>query len=161
MACWCFMRKVPLCPFDSLCPANVMMSTKFDRKKPCLIYCCSSHLLHPLHPTGPENHHHPSALVPPIIIVTVQLYLSPSAKRTGTSGGPATSSVMARSAAGWQRTSECSRAGTPRKSSAARKVPSFSLRLRNSGSLTSYSSLDTPSYCSPLKSPSQYFQICY
>uniref|UniRef100_A0AAQ5YQF8 HELP domain-containing protein n=1 Tax=Amphiprion ocellaris TaxID=80972 RepID=A0AAQ5YQF8_AMPOC len=53
------------------------------------------------------------------------------------------------------------RKGGAAKVSTVRKTPSFNLQLRKSGSLSSYSPLDTPSYRSPIKSPSQYFQICY
>lgn len=108
-----------------------------------------------------------SALSPPVyIIVTVQIYLSRSARRKGASGSPAAASVTARSATGPQQTSDSSKAGVARKGGAgkvprARKHPSFNLQLKKSGSLSSYSSLDTPSYRSPIKSPSQYFQICY
>lgn len=116
--------------------------------------------------------HHPSPPSAPLllssiyIIVTVQIYLSRSAKRTGTGGSPVASAVTLRPATNPQQTSESSKAGTARKGGAskappARKTPSFSLQLRKSGSLSSYSPLDTPSYRSPIKSPSQYFQICY
>lgn len=110
-------------------------------------------------------HHRLLCSCPPSI-VTVQIYLIRSAKRKGTSGSPAASAVTARSATNPQQTSESSRAGTPRKGGAAkvppaRKPPNFNLQLRKSGSLSSYSPLDTPSYRSPIKSPSQYFQICY
>ncbi|KAE8289682.1 Echinoderm microtubule-associated protein-like 1 [Larimichthys crocea] len=98
--------------------------------------------------------------------VTVQIYLSRSAKRTGTSGKPVASAITARSATNPQQTSESNKAsmakkGGPAKVPAARKTPNFSIQLRKSGSLSSYSPLDTPSYRSPIKSPSQYFQICY
>lgn len=127
----------------------------------CLCLPCLS-LFGPLHPTDPDNFHHPSALVPPIyIIVTVQIYLSRSAKQTGTSGAPMALAVTARSATSRQQTLESSKPGTARKGAATRKTPSFSLQLKKPGRLSSYSSLDTPSYCSPIKSPSQYFQICY
>lgn len=127
----------------------------------------------PFHPTGLDK---PppllsiigsSALFPrPHYIVTVQIYLSRSAKRTGTSGSPTASSVTARSATSPQQTSQSSKAGMARKGGAVkvppvRKPPSFNLQLKKSGSLSSFSSLDTPSYRSPIKSPSQYFQICY
>ena len=139
---------------------------------------CSTHLLHPLRvlllrPACPRLAPPPPwvlcSLFPVYIIVTVQIYLSRSAKRTVTSGSPAASPVTARSANNPQQTSESSKAGVARKGGAAkmpavRKTPSFNLHLRKSGSLSSYSpldTLDTPSYRSPIKSPSQYFQICY
>ncbi|TNN84249.1 Echinoderm microtubule-associated protein-like 1 [Liparis tanakae] len=58
-----------------------------------------------------------SALLPPVyVLVTVQIYLSRSAKRKGTSGGPAAAaSVTARSATGPQPTSDSSKAGGARK----------------------------------------------
>lgn len=156
----------------------------------CLTY--STNLLHPcflaplcalvcpfLAPSPnwpPDNLRHPSPssalcplLSPPSTIVTVQIYLNCSAKRTGTSGSPvaSASAVTARSAANPRQTPESSKASTARKSGSAAKVPpirkppNFNLQLRKSGSLSSYSALDTPSYRSPIKSPSQYFQICY
>uniref|UniRef100_A0A3Q3KMA9 EMAP like 1 n=1 Tax=Mastacembelus armatus TaxID=205130 RepID=A0A3Q3KMA9_9TELE len=97
--------------------------------------------------------------------VTVQIYLSRPAKQTGTGNSPAASAVKAHSAANPQQILESSKASMARKGGATkgppvRKTPSFSIQLRKSGSLP-YSPLDTPSYCSPIKSPSQYFQIFY
>uniref|UniRef100_A0A669D908 EMAP like 1 n=1 Tax=Oreochromis niloticus TaxID=8128 RepID=A0A669D908_ORENI len=74
---------------------------------------------------------------------------------------PRASAVTTRSATNTQRTSEISRAsmakkGNAAKVSAARKTPNFSIQLRKSGSLLSYSPLDTPSYRSPIKSPSHF-----
>lgn len=116
----------------------------------------------PLHPTGLDNSPPPPLLLFPVcIIVTVQLYLSHSAKRTESSGGPAATAVTPRLAADRQQTLASGRGSKVRKGCGTRKTPSFSLQLRNSGSLSSYCSLDTPSYRSPVKSPSQYFQICY
>lgn len=121
------------------------------------------------HPTEPDNLHHPcisSVLFPVYIIVTVQICLSHSAKRTGTGTTPVASVVKTCSAADPQQIAESSKASMTRKGGAAkapcfRKTPNFSLQLRKPGSLSSYSPLDTPSYRSPIKSPSQYFQICY
>lgn len=118
-------------------------------------------LLAPSTQLPPTTSNTPLLLSPVYIIVTVQLYLSHSAKRTGTSGSPAAPAVKARSAANHQQNVESSKAGTARKGGATRKTPSCSLQLRKSGSLSSYCSIDTPSYVSPVKSPSQYFQICY
>ena len=101
------------------------------------------------------------------VLVTVQIYLSRSAKRTATGGSLAASTVTARSATSPQLTAESSKASTARrvgtasKVPPARKTPSLNIQLRKTGSLSSYSPLDTPSYRSPIKSPSQYFQICY
>lgn len=120
----------------------------------------------PPKPTGPWQPLSPSSAPLLCIVVTVQIYLSRSAKRTGTSGSLAASAVTYRSATDpQQQTSESGKASAARKASGAkvpsvRKPPSISLQLRKSGSLSSYS-LDTPSYRSPVKSPSQYFQICY
>lgn len=126
----------------------------------CLFIFLSPHTCFSL--IGPDNL--PTAPLPSpstYAVVTVQIYLSRSAKRTESSGGPAALAVTARAAAGRRQTTDSSKAGSPRKSGGARKTPSVNLHLRKSGSLLSHSSLDTPSYRSPVKSPSQYFQICY
>uniref|UniRef100_A0A4W6FBR8 EMAP like 1 n=1 Tax=Lates calcarifer TaxID=8187 RepID=A0A4W6FBR8_LATCA len=96
----------------------------------------------------------------------IQIYLSRSAKQRGTSGSPAASAVTSRSAASPKQTSESGRASVARKAGAARvppvrKTPSFDLQLRKSGSLSSYSALDTPSYRSPLKSPKEGYVKMY
>lgn len=102
----------------------------------------------------------PSLLFFPVcIIVTVQLYLSH--KRTESSGGPAAPAATPTLAVTRQQALAAGRAAKARKGIGGRKMPSFSLQLRNSASLSSNCSLDTPSYRSPVKSPSQYFQICY
>lgn len=115
----------------------------------------------PLAPSPPRP-----SLRPPL--VTMQIYLSCSAKRTDASGSPVASAPVARSAARPRRHQipDSSKARMATKSSAAkartvRKTPSFSLQLRKSGSLSTHSPLDTPTYHSPVKSSSQYFQICY
>lgn len=102
---------------------------------------------------------------PPLCPVTVQLYLGRSAAlaQKKPSAGSVSWSVPGRSASGPRHTLDSGRVRGPRQNAvsrppAVRKPPSFSPPLRQSGS---YSPLDTPSYCSPLKSPSQYFQICY
>lgn len=120
----------------------------------------------PLRPAGLDDCPPlPSLLFFPVcIVVTVQLYLSH--KRTESSGGggggvPAAPAATATLAATRQQALAASRAAKARKGTGSAKTPSFSLQLRKSGSLSSYCSLDTPSYRSPVKSPSQYFQICY
>uniref|UniRef100_A0A674MWU0 EMAP like 1 n=1 Tax=Takifugu rubripes TaxID=31033 RepID=A0A674MWU0_TAKRU len=77
------------------------------------------------------------------------------------SGGPVAPAVTARAAAGRRQTTESSKAASSRKSGAGRKTPSFNLHLRKSGSLLSYSSLDTPSYRSPVKSPKEGYVKMY
>uniref|UniRef100_A0A8C4HTX0 EMAP like 1 n=1 Tax=Dicentrarchus labrax TaxID=13489 RepID=A0A8C4HTX0_DICLA len=136
-----------------------------------LLHPCSSSF-GPLHPTGPDNLHHSSLSLAPLllspiyIIVTVQIYLSRSAKRTGSTGSPAASAVTARTATSSQQTSESRKASMARKSGAAkvppvRKTPNFNLQLRKSGSLSSYTPLDTPSYRSPIKSPKEGYVKMY
>uniref|UniRef100_A0A8C9YJP1 EMAP like 1 n=1 Tax=Sander lucioperca TaxID=283035 RepID=A0A8C9YJP1_SANLU len=98
--------------------------------------------------------------------VTVQIYLSHSAKRTGTSGSPPASSVEARPATSPQQTSDSSKAGMARKGGATkvppvRKTLNFNLPLRKSGSLSSYSPIDTQSYRSPIKSPKEGYVKMY
>lgn len=82
--------------------------------------------------------------------------------------------LRARAAAGRPHTTEGSKASPHTKSGGggggsrgggAGRSGGLNLRLRKSGSLLASSALDTaldtPSYRSPVKSPSQYFQICY
>lgn len=163
-------EKFPSCPFVCVLPMSqysllyvtqqlaLHLSNLFYQPPPNFAFLASHPCLTslgPLHPTAPL------LLSPIYVIVTVQLYLSHSTKRTGTSSCPTAPAVKARSAANRQQNLESSKAGTARKGGATRKTPSFSLQLRKSGSLSSYCSIDTPSYVSPVKSPSQYFQICY
>lgn len=137
----------------------------------CISWSCLSPFC-PLHLSGPADLRYPSPSTTPrlffliYVVVTVQIYLSRSTKLTGSTSIPAASAVTACSATSTPRASDISRAPVAKKSSAVkvstpRKTPNFSLQLRKSGSLSSYSPLDTPSYRSPIKSPSQYFQICY
>lgn len=153
-----------VCDFDS-CSQYLTFCTEDNKNRKTMwlssVYISfSSHLL----PDWPQQPSPPPLFrsCPPIrAVVTVQIYLSCSAQPTESSGGPVAPAVTARAAAGPRQTTESSKAGSSRKSGAGRKTPSFNLHLRKSGSLLSYSSLDTPSYRSPVKSPSQYFQICY
>lgn len=120
----------------------------------CLFLFLSPHTRFSL--IGPGNLPTAAPLSNPVCaIVTVQIYLSRSATRTESSGGAVAPAVTVRAAAGHHQTTGSSTAGWPR------KTPAFKLHLRKSGSLLSYSQLDAPSYRSPVKSPSQYFQICY
>uniref|UniRef100_A0A4W5KUI0 EMAP like 1 n=1 Tax=Hucho hucho TaxID=62062 RepID=A0A4W5KUI0_9TELE len=97
--------------------------------------------------------------------MTMQIYLSPQTKRTG-------SSEVAKSATTVPN-SRPTRAPTPpqtkgvpptsdRTKPKTRKTPpAFTLPLQKSTNQNTYSPLDTFNYKSPLKSPSHYFQICY
>ncbi|KAM7395682.1 hypothetical protein PAMA_007108 [Pampus argenteus] len=91
--------------------------------------------------------------------VTMQIYLSPLAKKTG-------SSEAAKSAA--TVPAYGGRAATPNnpqmkggtKPEMRKKNPSFTLNLQKT-TISQNTPQETSSYKSPLKSPSQYFQICY
>uniref|UniRef100_A0A665WW39 EMAP like 1 n=1 Tax=Echeneis naucrates TaxID=173247 RepID=A0A665WW39_ECHNA len=91
--------------------------------------------------------------------VTMQIYLSPHAKKTGSS--ETTKSVSAvpansRLAAGPNNP----QVKASSKPDTRRKTPSFTLNLQKT--TTSHNTpQDTSNYKSPIKSPSQYFQICY
>uniref|UniRef100_A0A8C3G6L5 EMAP like 1 n=1 Tax=Cyclopterus lumpus TaxID=8103 RepID=A0A8C3G6L5_CYCLU len=79
--------------------------------------------------------------------VVRRLNMSEEQQATGSRRGP----TKARSATGPQQTSESSKAGMARNGGAGkvppvRKPQSFNLQLKKTGSLSSYSPLDTPSY---------------
>ncbi|CDQ93516.1 unnamed protein product [Oncorhynchus mykiss] len=92
--------------------------------------------------------------------VTVQIYLSRPSKRIGTAEAPKPSvaAVSGRSSA--PHTAPDSKNAPDRsvRSTGVRKTPTFTIPLKKS---VSHTPLDTPNYRSPVKSPSQYFQICY
>ncbi|XP_061560961.1 uncharacterized protein LOC133417304 isoform X1 [Phycodurus eques] len=93
--------------------------------------------------------------------VTMQIYLSPLARKTGSSETAATSAPTVPAAGGGGGTPQARGAA---KSDARRKSPSFMLNLqKNSTNVTSQQNTqqDANSYKSPQKSASQYFQICY
>ncbi|MED6251369.1 hypothetical protein ATANTOWER_029558 [Ataeniobius toweri] len=103
-----------------------------------------------------------SALSSVHTVVTVQIYLGPSAQQRGTSRGPAALALTARLDTNLRLISESCRASEAGKGcttvvSSVRKSPNCALLLMSE----SLSSLYTPIYWSPVKSPSQYFQICY
>lgn len=98
-----------------------------------------------------------------LTLVTVQIYLNPS-KRIGSTEAPKSSAATATTVTGRtaSATPDTAKGASDKASrTGGRKAPPFSLPLRKCPSQTSYSPLDTPSYRSPIKSPSQYFQICY
>uniref|UniRef100_A0A8C9YN88 EMAP like 1 n=1 Tax=Sander lucioperca TaxID=283035 RepID=A0A8C9YN88_SANLU len=81
--------------------------------------------------------------------VTVQIYLSHSAKRTGTSGSPPASSVEARPATSPQQTSDSSKAGMARKGGATKVPPEGYVKMYLKGRpITMYMPKDqVDSYC--------------
>ena len=104
----------------------------------------------------------PAPAIPSAAIVTVQLYLSSSAKRTGSDCRSAGLKALALPPA-VSPPGPSLQAGGPSRTARVRKTPSISLQLRKSRSLSqsAFRPLDTPSYRGPVRSPSHYFQICY
>uniref|UniRef100_A0A3Q2ZDY4 Echinoderm microtubule-associated protein-like 1 n=1 Tax=Hippocampus comes TaxID=109280 RepID=A0A3Q2ZDY4_HIPCM len=96
--------------------------------------------------------------------VTMQIYLSPHARKTGSSETIATSAPTVPAAGGSGGSGGTQQARGATKSDARRKSPSFMLNLqKTSSSATSQKNTqqDANKHKSPIKSPSQYFQICY
>ncbi|XP_029281399.1 echinoderm microtubule-associated protein-like 1 [Cottoperca gobio] len=93
--------------------------------------------------------------------VTMQIYLSPLTRKTGSSeSAKSTAAVPANS--GPTSTPNNPQAKGGSKPEAKKKMtPSFTLNLQKTTTSHSAAQQDTSSYKSPLKSPSQYFQICY
>ncbi|XP_028997038.1 echinoderm microtubule-associated protein-like 1 isoform X2 [Betta splendens] len=91
--------------------------------------------------------------------VTMQIYLSPHARKTGSSEtAPAAAAVAA--GGGAASPPGGARAKRGGKAETRKRSPSFTLNLQKSAG--GQNALDdTCSYKSPIKSPSQYFQICY
>lgn len=91
--------------------------------------------------------------------VTVQIYLHRPSKRTGSTEPPKSASAVPSQST--NTPSEAKVLSERAARLASRKVPPFTLPLRKCTSQFAHSPLDMPSYRSPIKSPSQYFQICY
>ncbi|XP_069572285.1 echinoderm microtubule-associated protein-like 1 [Brachyistius frenatus] len=89
--------------------------------------------------------------------VTMQIYLSPLTRKTGSSEA-AKSTVPANSGPVAARNPPQAKGSS--KAEMRKKNPSFTLNLQRTTSSQS-APQDTSSYKSPMKSPSQYFQICY
>ncbi|KAM4712921.1 uncharacterized protein FYW61_020118 isoform 2-T2 [Anableps anableps] len=91
--------------------------------------------------------------------VTMQIYLSPLARKTGSSEEPKSATAMP------AYSGPVAGPGPPLTKRGSqpqmkKSTPSFTLNLQKT--ITSQSSAhETSSYISPVKSPSQYFQICY
>uniref|UniRef100_A0A3Q1JAE7 EMAP like 1 n=1 Tax=Anabas testudineus TaxID=64144 RepID=A0A3Q1JAE7_ANATE len=91
--------------------------------------------------------------------VTMQIYLSPHARKTGSSE-TAKSPAAVLNSGGPTSTRNNPQANKTSKPETRKTSPSFSLNLQKTAA--SQNTLeDTSSYKSPIKSPSQYFQICY
>ncbi|XP_023203108.1 echinoderm microtubule-associated protein-like 1 isoform X5 [Xiphophorus maculatus] len=91
--------------------------------------------------------------------VTMQIYLSPLARKTGSSEEAKSASAVPayRGPVAGPGPPPTKRGGQPQKK---KSTPSFTLSLQKT--VTGQSSAqETSSYISPVKSPSQYFQICY
>uniref|UniRef100_A0A8C6T4K5 Echinoderm microtubule-associated protein-like 1 n=1 Tax=Neogobius melanostomus TaxID=47308 RepID=A0A8C6T4K5_9GOBI len=98
--------------------------------------------------------------------VTMQIYLSPLAKKTGHSeAAKSSATVTTRGKPTNNATATPNRPGAKTGTGGAkgeRKKEKFTLNLQKTSSGSSQSALqETSSYHSPVKSPSQYFQICY
>lgn len=102
---------------------------------------------------------HPPHLISPLHLVTMQIYLSPLARKTGSSE-TAKSAAAVPANSGPAATSNKPQAKGGSKPESKKTTPSFTLNLQKTTTSQS-TQQDTASYKSPLKSPSQYFQICY
>ncbi|XP_034755833.1 echinoderm microtubule-associated protein-like 1 isoform X2 [Etheostoma cragini] len=91
--------------------------------------------------------------------VTMQIYLSPLTRKTGSSE-TAKSPAAVPANSGPTATPNHPQARGGSKPEGKKTTPSFTLNLQKTTTSQS-TAQDTSSYKSPLKSPSQYFQICY
>ncbi|XP_053345283.1 echinoderm microtubule-associated protein-like 1 isoform X2 [Clarias gariepinus] len=92
--------------------------------------------------------------------VTMQIYLSHPAKRTGQTENAVVTAVQPSVCPSENGLHPDKAASNKRKIGAGRKPP-CTLPLHRSRCQSPFSPADTPIYKSPIKSPSQYFQICY
>lgn len=95
--------------------------------------------------------------IPSLHLVTVQIYLHQPAIRT-TSTEPCEPAAPLCST---HISPEAKISSSKATQSRGRMVVPFTLPMKKCPSHSTYSPLDTPSYRSPIKSPSQYFQICH
>ncbi|KAG7240257.1 hypothetical protein INR49_027068 [Caranx melampygus] len=94
-----------------------------------------------------------------VSVVTMQIYLSPHARKTGSSEtATSASAVPANSRLTATPNNPQAKAGG--KLETKRKPPTFTLNLQKT-TTSQNTPQDTSNYKSPIKSPSQYFQICY
>ncbi len=102
---------------------------------------------------------HPPHLISPLHLVTMQIYLSPLAKKTGSSE-TAKSAATVPANSGPAATPDNPQAKGGSRPASKRTTPSFTLNLQKT-TTSQHTAQETSSYKSPIKSPSQYFQICY
>lgn len=111
---------------------------------------------HPLHPTFHSLFTQPPHLNSPLHLVTMQIYLSPLTRKTGSSED-AKLAARVPTSSGSTAKPHAKGGGKPQ----GRKTPpSFSLNLKKNTN-SQHTVQDECVYKSPVKSPSQYFQICY
>lgn len=92
-------------------------------------------------------------------LVTVQIYLHRPSKRTGSAEPPKSTSTVPSQSANTPPEAKILPDRAARLGS--QKIPPFTLPLRKCTSQSVHTPLDMTTYRSPIKSPSQYFQICY
>ncbi|XP_037606011.1 echinoderm microtubule-associated protein-like 1 isoform X1 [Sebastes umbrosus] len=92
--------------------------------------------------------------------VTMQIYLSPLARKTGSSETDKSAAAVPASSGPAATPSKPQAKGGSKPEARKKTTPSFTLNLQKTTTSQS-SAQETSSYKSPLKSPSQYFQICY
>lgn len=115
-----------------------------------------SFFLRPLHASFHSLPTQPPHLTSPLHLVTMQIYLSPLTRKTGSSED---AKLAARVPTSSGSTANPHAKGGSRPQ--GRKTPpSFSLNLKKNTN-SQHTVQDDCLYKSPVKSPSQYFQICY
>ncbi|CAN9507692.1 unnamed protein product [Ophioblennius macclurei] len=92
--------------------------------------------------------------------VTMQIYLSPLARKTGSSDAAKATSTVPSSNTTAAASHHPQAKGSTKPEMKKRTTPSFTLNLQKT-TTSQTSAQETSSYKSPTKSPSQYFQICY
>lgn len=117
------------------------------------------HLLPTCSPPGEPPH--PPHLIPPLHLVTMQIYLSPLARKTGSSEEGQFATTVPAGGGGLPPAHQSKAAGG--KTQGRKSSPTFTLNLQKSTNIQSQSAAaqEECGYKSPIKSPSQYFQICY
>ncbi|XP_070704870.1 echinoderm microtubule-associated protein-like 1 [Pempheris klunzingeri] len=91
--------------------------------------------------------------------VTMQIYLSPLARKTGSSDDAKSAAAVPASSGPTAAPNKPQAKGGGMRET-RKTIPSFTLNLQKT-TISQNTAQDTASYKSPLKSPSQYFQICY